>query len=56
MSLYNLPIKTYVVHAKSGYEYHGERVVKLFKEENIPFEFVTDGTPESLTPEIKTLK
>tara|TARA_B100001778_G_C18571011_1_gene622593 strand:- start:511 stop:1263 length:753 start_codon:yes stop_codon:yes gene_type:complete len=53
MSLYNLPIKTYVVHAKSGYEYHGERVVKLFKEENIPFEFVTDGTPESLTPEIK---
>ena len=54
MSLYSFPIKTYVVHAKSGYEYHGERVVKLFKEQNIPFEFVTDGTPESLTPEIKT--
>lgn len=53
MSLYNLPIKTYVVHAKSGYEYHGERVVKLFKEQNIPFDFVTDGTPESMTEEIK---
>ena len=39
MSLYDLPIKTYVVHAKTGYEYHGERVVKLFKEQKIPFEF-----------------
>ena len=54
MSLYNLPISTYVIHAKYGYEFHGNRVVKLFDEQNIPFEFVTDGTPESLTPKIKT--
>ena len=53
MSLYDLPIKTYVVHAKTGYEYHGERVVKLFKEQKIPFEFVLHGTPESITEEIK---
>lgn len=51
--LYGLPIKTYVVHAKTGYEFHGQRVVDLFKKHNIPFEFVTEGTPESITPGIQ---
>ena len=49
MSLNCFPIKTYVIHAKQGYEYHGERVEKLFKKERISFEFVTEGAPSNFS-------
>lgn len=52
MSLYGLPIKTYVIHAESGYEYHGERLTKLFNKRNIPFQFITEGAPSKFSTEI----
>ncbi len=36
----------FVIHALKGYEYHEERINKLFGENNISFEFVTDGDPK----------
>jgi glycosyl transferase family 25 len=41
----------YVVHAKSGYELHGDRVVDVFGRMKMPFEFVSDGDPASFTDE-----
>jgi glycosyl transferase family 25 len=35
----------YIVHAKKGYEYHEDRINKLFKKHGLPFEYVTDGDP-----------
>ncbi|MBI34056.1 MAG: glycosyl transferase family 25 [Flavobacteriales bacterium] len=52
MGLYNFPVKTYVIHAEKGYEYHGERVKTLFKEKNIPFEFMTKGSPSNFSNEL----
>ncbi|CAN5786902.1 hypothetical protein BH11BAC3_BH11BAC3_45640 [soil metagenome] len=42
----------YVVHAKKGYEFHEERINKLFKENGLSFEFVTDGDPVCFTEEL----
>lgn len=42
----------YVVHAKKGYEFHEERINKLFKENNLSFEFVTDGDPTYFTEDL----
>ncbi len=33
----------YIVHAKKGYEIHEQRIIKLFSEMALDFEFVTDG-------------
>lgn len=52
MSINQLIEKTYVVHAKNGYEYHGKRVIELFKKHQIEFEFMTDGDPSNYTPEM----
>jgi len=35
----------YIVHAQKGYEYHEERINKLFTTLGLHFEFVTDGDP-----------
>jgi glycosyl transferase family 25 len=42
----------YVVHAKKGYEFHEERINKLFQSSGCKFEFVTDGDPSLFTPEL----
>lgn len=42
----------YVIHAKKGYEVHEQRIVKLFHENNISFEFVTEGDPADFTDNI----
>lgn len=42
----------YVVHAKVGYEVHEARINKLFKEQTLEHEFVTDGDPSLFTPEL----
>ena len=51
MSLYGFPIKTFVIHAESGYEYHGQRLMKLFNKKSIPFQFVTEGAPSNFSTE-----
>jgi glycosyl transferase, family 25 len=33
----------YVIHAKKGYELHEKRIINLFKNHNITFEFITDA-------------
>lgn len=38
----------FVIHALKGYEFHAERIKKLFSQYNLDFEFITDGDP-SLT-------
>jgi glycosyl transferase family 25 len=38
----------FVIHALKGYEFHAERIKKLFSQFNLDFEFITDGDP-SLT-------
>lgn len=38
----------FVIHALKGYEFHAERIKKLFSQYNVDFEFITDGDP-SLT-------
>ena len=35
----------YIVHAKKGYEYHEDRINKLFAKYGLHFEYVTDGDP-----------
>jgi len=42
----------YVVHAKKGYELHEAHVKKLFAENHLDFEFVTDGDPSLFTDEL----
>lgn len=42
----------YIVHAKKGYELHEERINKLFKENGLNFEFVTDGDPTLFTDDL----
>jgi len=42
----------YVIHAKTGYELHENRIKALFKENNLNFEFVTDGDPSLFTKEL----
>lgn len=39
----------YVIHATKGYEFHEQRIVKLFYENDISFEFVTEGDPANFT-------
>ena len=39
----------YIVHAKEGYEYHEERINKLFTKLGLQFEFVTDGDPANFS-------
>jgi glycosyl transferase family 25 len=38
----------FVIHALKGYEFHAERIKKLFSQYNLDFEFIIDGDP-SLT-------
>ncbi len=54
----------YIVHAKKGYEYHENRINKIFKQFSLDYEFMTDGDPSCFTigllnkyfvPEIRTL-
>lgn len=52
MTFKDFSFKTYVIHAKSGYEFHGDRVKKLFGEIGLDFEFVSDATPENFTHEL----
>ena len=35
----------YIVHAKKGYEFHEDRINKLFAKNGLAFEYVTDGDP-----------
>lgn len=42
----------FIIHAINGYEYHEDRINKIFKELGLNFEFVTDGDPKLFTPEI----
>jgi glycosyl transferase family 25 len=35
----------YVIHAKKGYEFHEDRINKLFAKNGLKFEYVTDGDP-----------
>lgn len=42
----------FVVHALKGYEYHEKRLIDLFGQNNISFEFVTDGDPIYFTDHI----
>lgn len=42
----------YVIHALRGYEYHQRRIEKLFKEQNLSFEFVTDGDPSLFSSDL----
>ena len=35
----------YIVHAKKGYEFHEDRINKLFAKNDLTFEYVTDGDP-----------
>lgn len=42
----------FIVHAKRGYEYHEKRIIDLFKEKKLNFEFITDGDPSNFTPEL----
>lgn len=42
----------YIVHAKQGYQYHADRINKLFKEKGLNFEFVTDGDPTCFTEDL----
>ncbi|MBK0384502.1 glycosyltransferase family 25 protein [Pedobacter sp. SD-b] len=44
----------YIVHALQGYEAHEERLIKIFKDLNLSFEFVTDGSPTLMTDETKS--
>jgi glycosyl transferase family 25 len=42
----------YIVHAKQGYEFHEERINKLFSKIGLKHEFITDGDPTCFTEEI----
>lgn len=42
----------YIVHAATGYEYHEERLRKIFEDWHLPFEFVTDGDPSRFSPDL----
>ncbi len=42
----------FVIHALQGYEYHEQRIIDLFKKNNLCFEFVTDGDPIHFKKEI----
>jgi len=46
------PGKIYVIHAESGYDYHEERLIELFKKFDLIFEFVLDGSPSKFTPDL----
>ncbi|MBN2638401.1 MAG: glycosyltransferase family 25 protein [Bacteroidales bacterium] len=45
-------VGVFVIHALKGYEYHEKRIVELFKQKNIDFEFVTDGDASLLNDKI----
>lgn len=42
----------YVIHAKRGYEIHEQRIKELFEQNNLDFEFVTDGDPQNFSVEL----
>ena len=42
----------YVVHAKKGYEFHENRINRIFGELEMQHEFVTDGDISNFTPEL----
>jgi glycosyl transferase family 25 len=42
----------YIVHAKTGYELHENRINTLFPQIGLKYEFVTDGDPSSFSDEI----
>lgn len=42
----------YIVHAKTGYEIHEQRINRIFHQWNAGFEFVTDGDVSNFTPEL----
>jgi glycosyl transferase family 25 len=42
----------YIVHAKNGYEYHENRINKIFKQYGLNYEFMTDGDPSCFSIEL----
>lgn len=42
----------YVVHALKGYEFHEKRVIELFGENNLSFEFMADGDVSLITADV----
>ena len=42
----------YVIHALKGYEVHEERIVKLFEEHGLKFQFMTSGDPKYFSKEL----
>lgn len=42
----------FVIHALKGYEYHEKRIVELFSNNNINYEFVTEGDPSLFSQDI----
>jgi glycosyl transferase, family 25 len=39
----------FIVHALKGYEFHEQRIIKLFAQNGLQHEFVTDGDPSFFT-------
>ena len=48
MSKKNSTYNIFVIHALKGYEFHSDRIKKLFSQYHLDFEFITEGDP-SLT-------
>ncbi len=42
----------YIIHALKGYEFHENRLIEFFKENELNFEFVTDGDPSHFSDEL----
>lgn len=42
----------YIIHAKTGYELHQQRLEKIFRKLDLAHEFVTDGDISHFTPEL----
>jgi glycosyl transferase family 25 len=42
----------FIIHALKGYDFHEERIKKVFSDMNLGFEFVTDGDPSLFTKNI----
>lgn len=42
----------YIIHPKTGYEVHEQRIRKIFAAMGMPFHFVTEGSPSEFTEEL----
>ena len=42
----------YIVHAKTGYEIHEQRIIEIFGKLNLDYELVTEGDISCFTPEL----